>query len=175
MARRRRRAEQKQQPDLSRQTSVRWDRWLWLVIVACSLGAYATSFEGAFLFDEDRHILQNESIRSLWPLGPVLSASRRPLVNLSLAINYAVGGLDVWGYHAFNVCVHILGGLVLFGVVRRTLARSPWDEMVGVSGPWLAASTALIWVVHPLNTQAVTYIIQRGESIYGGRHCLESR
>ncbi|HEX3728296.1 MAG TPA: tetratricopeptide repeat protein, partial [Opitutaceae bacterium] len=83
-----------------------------------------------------------------------LTVGGRPLVNLSLALNYAAGGLHPEGYHALNLAVHLLAGLALFGLMRRTL-----DSL----GAGLAV--ALLWTVHPLQTEAVSYIVQRTESL----------
>ena len=85
----------------------------------------------------------NPTIRHLWPIGPVLmppmSASTvagRPLLNLSFALNYAFGGLEERGYHITNLAIHILAGLALFGIVRRTLLLPKFrdDARLGGSG-----------------------------------------
>lgn len=136
------------------------------LLVVVPLLAYSNSFKGAFVFDDLGHIQEDESIRHLGQLGPLLEkAGTRPLLNLSVAMNYAIGGLDVAGYHVFNVAVHLLAGLTLFGIVRRTL-RLPrlQDTFAAVADP-LALGVALLWMVHPLTTQAVTYVIQRCESM----------
>ena len=137
------------------------------LIVAAAAGAYATSFFGAFQFDDIPAILENPTVRHLWPLGiplrpppGALTVSGRPILNLSLALNYAVSGYHPWSYHAFNLLIHIGVALVLFGIVKRTLA--------GTGGPKPAVSAlavALIWAVHPLTTETVTYIVQRAESL----------
>jgi len=85
------------------------------------------------------------------------------VVCLTLAGNYALGGLNVWGYHAFNLAVHLLSALVLFGVARRTLEEGSFRDQLGGVAVWLAAAITLIWEVHPLQSESVTYIIQRGE------------
>jgi tetratricopeptide (TPR) repeat protein len=134
------------------------------LIVAAGLAAYANSLRGPFLFDDVSSIPENPSIRHLWPLAGVLrppaagglTVGGRPLVNLSLALNYAWGGLRPEGYHAFNLAVHLLAGLTLFGLARRTL---------GSLGAGFAV--ALLWTVHPLQTEAVTYVVQRTESLMG--------
>ncbi|MDO8631470.1 MAG: hypothetical protein Q7R41_13365, partial [Phycisphaerales bacterium] len=165
--------------------------------------AYGNSFGGAFLFDDMFHIVENERIRRLWPPWPLLSGER-PVVEVSLAINYALGELRPWGYHAFNLAIHILAGLTLFGVVRRTMTRiaakprsHEATEENGITAPrwsrgvrrqsghnrestignlqsppafttaWTAWAIALLFLVHPLQTQSVTYVIQRGESMMG--------
>jgi len=139
------------------------------IIAAAALAAYANSFHGPFVFDDFGTIAQNRTIRHLWPIWAPLSpptegmpVTGRPIANLSFAINYAFGGLNVWGYHAANLAIHVLAGLTLFGIIRRTLARL---GMAGATG--LACGIALIWTLHPLQTESVTYISQRAESLMG--------
>ena len=140
--------------------------WLGVIVVLAGLAAYANSFDGQLLLDDLPHIEHNKSIQQLWPVWDCLRG-RRPVVNLSLAVNYAISGLRVGSYHAFNLGVHLLAGLTLFGIVRRTLTLSAWRPRYAGAAPWLALAVALLWVLHPLNTQSVTYIIQRGESMMG--------
>ncbi len=141
-----------------------WRRALPLIVVAAALFVYANSLDGAFVLDDDQNIEDNRRIRSLGNLDEILSAGR-PLVELSLALNYAYGELDPAGYHAFNILIHILVALTLYGVVRRTLLLPRLCERFGTSSHWLALAISLLWTVHPLTTQAVTYVIQRGESM----------
>ncbi len=143
------------------------------LIVAAGLLAYCNSFTGPFIFDDRASIIENPSIRRLWPIGRLISAKRgttvagRPVLNLSLAVNYQISALDVWSYHLVNLTVHILAGLVLFGIVRRTLLSKGLAERFGRVSTSLALICALIWLVHPLQTGSVTYIIQRAESLMG--------
>ena len=136
-----------------------------LAVVVAGLLAYHSSFFGPFVFDDVFHITENSHIRRLWPPWDVLSHSSRPVVHLSLAVNYALGGLNPWGYHLFNVVVHILAGLTLYGVVRRTFLSEPLQPTFGGAASSLAGAITLIWLVHPLQTESVTYTIQRGESL----------
>jgi Tfp pilus assembly protein PilF len=153
-----------------------------LLVVAAGLLAYHNSFTGGFIIDDVGSILENPSIRRLWPIWQPLSPPHRhgltvegrPLINLSLAINYALGGYNVWGYHALNLLIHILAGLTLFGIVRRTLLQPApirsgpaLRDRFGAVADELALATALLWTVHPLQTESVTYIIQRAESMMG--------
>jgi tetratricopeptide (TPR) repeat protein len=146
---------------------------LGVLLVLAAAAAYANSWGVPFLFDDIPSVFENPTIRQLWPLSTPLSppngfgftVSGRPLVNLSLAINWAVGGADVTGYHVFNFAIHALAGLTLFGLARRTLRR---PVLAGTFGGWalpLAGAMALGWMLHPLQTEAVTYIIQRAESM----------
>ena len=93
--------------------------------------------------------------------------TRRPVVNLTLAVNYAIGGLDVRGFHVGNLLIHLLAALTLYGIVRRTLLSPLLKERFGHAASALALAAALIWSVHPLQTEAVTYLTQRTESLMG--------
>ena len=130
------------------------------VLVLAALVAYHNSFSGPFVFDSDLAITDNPSIRHLWPIWTALHppaggspVSGRPLANLSFALNYALGGTDVRGYHALDLVLHILAGLTLFGVLRRTLGAPPGWPAQGApaGGVWLpdtaALGVAVIWTV----------------------------
>jgi protein O-mannosyl-transferase len=143
-----------------------------VLVLAVSI-VYANSLHGPFIFDDEPSIESNPSIRSL-ELPRVLLAppeavtvTGRPLVNLSLALNYAVGGLAVEGYHLVNLALHILAALALFGLVRRTLLLPTMAERFGSAATGLALSVALLWAVHPLQTESVTYTVQRAEVLVG--------
>ena len=144
-----------------------------VIIVIAALAAYHNSFAGPFIFDDVPSITENPKIRHLWPWwwpqSPAkgLTVEGRPVVNFTLAINYALGGLAPWGYHALNLAIHILAGLTLFGIVRRTLLRPTLSGRFGAEATPLALAIALIWTVHPLQTEAVTYVVQRAESLMG--------
>jgi len=198
-----------------------------LVLVGAALLAYHNTFQVPFLFDDNSSIRDNPSIRSLasaWLPPPTggLTVSGRPLLNFTLAVNYAVSGTEVWSYHAVNLLIHALAGCVLFGIVRRTLLRPPCRSLLArstSSGPrasrgagdarvptnasgaespasrllqktvetrvsafrdespasrllqpdacGLALAVALLWTLHPLQTEAVTYLVQRAESLVG--------
>jgi Flp pilus assembly protein TadD len=139
-----------------------------VLIAAAAAAAYANSLGGPFIFDDLAAIAKNPTIQPGWTLAGVLrgplgtSASGRPLLNLSLALNQSIGGAQVAGYHALNLLIHMAAGLVLFGVVRRTLERIAWPGATGA-----ALAVALLWTLHPLQTESVTYVIQRAESLMG--------
>jgi len=136
-----------------------------LLVVAIGLLVYHNSLRVGFILDDQGHITENSHIRHLWPPWDIILHTSRPVVLLSVALNYALGGLNPWGYHLFNVAVHILAALALFGVARRTFLSEPLRSRFGEAAEQLAAVISLIWLVHPLQTEAVTYIIQRGESL----------
>jgi protein O-mannosyl-transferase len=152
---------------------VKAQKFMPLLVVAAGLLAYHNSFTGPFLFDDLRSIPENQTIRHLWPIWQPLSPPHRtsvdgrPLIKLSLAVNYAIGGTAVQGYHALNLIIHILAGLTLFGIVRRTLLQPKLRERFGAVADKLALAVAVLWTVHPLLTESVTYVIQRTESLMG--------
>ncbi len=143
------------------------------IIVLAAFAAYHGSFAGAFVYDDRPAIVDNPTIRHLWPPAPWLTGSPerglpvdgRPLMSLSLALNYAWGGLSVRGYHAFNFVIHVLAGLTLFGLVRRTLDRPALQTRFHANATAIALAVATLWTVHPLQTEAVTYVVQRAESM----------
>jgi len=134
-------------------------------IAVAALAIYANTFSNGFVFLDTADIVGNATIRHLSELGRVLAppaaggltVGGRPLVNFTLALNYAVSGVDPWSYHLANALIHLGAGLALFGVVRRTPPRSTL----------FAFSVALLWTVHPLQTEAVSYVVQRAESLMG--------
>jgi Flp pilus assembly protein TadD len=133
------------------------------LIVGAALAVYHATFSAPFVFDDALIVANNPTIRHLGgALVPPHNGSTvdgRPLVNLSLAINYALSGTKVWSYHAVNLAIHVLAGLTLLGVVRRTVRGDRGRATA------LAFAIALLWTVHPLQTEAVTYIAQRAESL----------
>ena len=132
-----------------------------MLLVAAGVAAYANSLHGPLVFDDLTSIGDDASIRHLWPPWAPLKESTRPTAAWTFAVNYALGGLRVEGYHAVNLLIHLSAGLVLLGVARRTL--KPYFA----SSDWLALAIALLWTVHPLQTEAVTYIVQRQEALMG--------
>ncbi|HSF03462.1 MAG TPA: glycosyltransferase family 39 protein, partial [Solirubrobacterales bacterium] len=140
-------------------------------MLACVL-AYARSFAGPFIFDDLESIPDNPNIRQLWPITVPLSPppnlgalGGRPLVSLSFAVNYALGGLDVRGYHALNLAMHAIAALLLWRVAARTLASPALLGRYGGEGT--AFAIALVWSLHPLLSEPVTYIVQRTELMMG--------
>ncbi len=139
----------------------------WLLALAGVL-VYANGLRGPFIFDDAFSIVGNEPLRAMeapWAPAAHNPLSARPVVALTLALNHAIGGLDVRGYHAVNIAVHVLAAVVLYGVVRRTLLGEALRERFGPAGSYLAAAVALLWMVHPVQTECVNYVTQRTESL----------
>lgn len=137
--------------------------WLPLGLIALAAGlAYANTFNVPFLFDDEGQIVSNIYVRQLFS-PRVLSDTTRPVTRLTYAVNYALHGLDVHGYHAVNLALHILAAWALFGLVRRTLWCEGIPDRLRQRATPLAFVIALFWAVHPLTTSAVTYLSQRAE------------
>lgn len=142
-------------------------RLLPFLIVIPALLAYRNSFDGVFVFDDRPSIVENPYIRNHAPWAHPLKAmqaprnitlSGRPVASFTFAMNYALAPASaktaVWGYHATNLAIHLIATLLLFGVIRRT-----------TNSALAAGAAAIVWSVHPLTTGAVTYIVQRVESL----------
>jgi len=136
--------------------------WPIAVIVLACVAAYWPSFGGAFVYDDLSNIVENEAIRQFWPPDPWLDKGRRPLVALTFVANYAMGGLDPVGYHAVNLAIHTLVALSLAGLIGRSARLLGWGAG---EARHFAFGCALLFAVHPLATQAVTYTVQRSESL----------
>src|SRR5688572_15191983 len=96
-----------------------------VIIITAACIAYANTFHVPFFFDDLSSIVDNPTIRYLsaffvLPDDGSSSSAGRPLINFSFAINYAIGGLDVRGYHLVNLLIHIGAALTLLGLLRRT-------------------------------------------------------
>lgn len=134
-------------------------------VVLCAL--YANTLHAPFILDDKDNIVENRHIRleSLSVQGVLDAALRspriwRPAANLSFALNYYLGGYRVWGYHAVNILIHVMTAIAVFLLFRVTLAQSKTKDT-----DLIAFWAALIWAVHPIQTQAVTYIVQRMTSM----------
>src|SRR5437762_12382059 len=76
-------------------------------IVAIGAIAYHGSLSAPFIFDDLQRIVDNTRVHRLWPLTDVLAGTSRPLLMLTLAVNHALGGLNVRGYHLVNLAIHV--------------------------------------------------------------------
>ncbi|MFT5087758.1 MAG: tetratricopeptide (TPR) repeat protein [Candidatus Latescibacterota bacterium] len=136
-----------------------------LAIALATCAVYANSLNNPFLFDDLFHIVTNPDIRHIWPLwipheeSTWSSLNARVLVRLSLACNYALGELNPVGYHLFNLGCHVLCAITLYGVARRALLETHFAARAA----GLALTVAMVWVLHPINSECINYISQRSE------------
>lgn len=145
-----------------------------ITLVVVTWLTYLPSVRAPFLFDDVVATVENPTIRDLAALDQILSPPRngsgvtgRPLVNASLALNYAIGGLSTYGYHVFNVLLHAASGLLLFGIMLRTLLTPRLHRTYFATSPLPAFAVALLWCLHPLQTESVSCVIQRTELLVG--------
>jgi hypothetical protein len=135
------------------------------VIAAITVIAYSNTFTAVFHFDDMPSIVDNYLIKRVTAenISAILQGVR-PVVYLSLMLNYALGGLNVVGYHVFNIAVHIANSFFVYLLISRTLGlpalRDKYDT--GQSRR-MALFAALLFSIHPVQTEAVTYIISRTE------------
>ena len=150
-------------------TRTNWTLLAPLILIAGVVLAYFNSLTGPFIFDDVLNIRNNHELRRLWPIwktiwGPLATGvSGRPVVQLSFALNYAVHKFDVRGYHVTNLFLHIATSLTLFGILRRTFISRPLAPRFGPHAAPLALIAAMIWQVHPLLSDSVTYLSGRTE------------
>jgi tetratricopeptide (TPR) repeat protein len=154
-------------------TSPRWIPLCAAGLVAVTLLVLWPALRVPFFFDDTGDVVDNPEIRQLWPplwltAGPPESnaLAGRPVSALSFALVYAVAGESAIAQHAVNLLLHAAAALVLFGLVRRTLLlprAGPFPPEVATA---LGAVSALLWAIHPLNTEPVAYAVQRTEQLW---------
>lgn len=147
-------------------------RWLRAcVLVVVGVAAYSNTAHVPFLFDDVVSIVNNRTLRPFSPrvLTPPAetTVAGRPVANASFALNAAISGLRLPPLHWTNLALHLLAGLLLMALVRRTLQLPRFGGAYVKSAEPLALFAALLWVVHPVQTESVTYLVQRVESLAG--------
>src|SRR3990167_5669134 len=142
---------------------------LFSAIILCCVGIiiYSNTLHGSFHFDDTGSIVENVSIRHLTDLAAIWNFwPTRFITYLSLAINYHFNGLNVFGYHLFNLIVHLGSAFLVWWLALLTLSTPRMkDEKISDHGDLIALFIGLLFVAHPIQTQAVTYIIQRAASL----------
>lgn len=133
-----------------------------VAVAAATIAAYSGTLRAPFIYDDPVWVMGGSGAH-----GPSGAASGRPLLALSFALNRAVGGINPLGYHLVNIAIHVAAALVLLGIVRRTLCLLPgsFPRLADRTAP--AVGAAFLWALHPANTEAVTYVSQRSESLAG--------
>lgn len=148
-----------------------WLRWVGpLLVVAVGLAAYANAFRGPFVFDDVQQIRDNPMVRDLGTFlrdgGGYRSMPGRFVAYLTFALDYRLGGGSPFRFHAFNVAVHLANALLVHALVV-TLFRTPRASRSAIApaSGTVAFVAAVLFVAHPIQTQAVTYIVQRVTSL----------
>jgi len=134
------------------------------IIAGMVLITYSNTFTASFHFDDNPTIVENLSIKHFtW--GSVLGSfsGTRPVVNLSLLLNYQVSGLNVIGWHIFNIGFHIVNCIFVFLFFLQTFDLPVLHKQYGNRARQMALFGALLFGLHPIQTESVTYIISRTE------------
>ena len=149
-----------------------------LSLIAVVLLAYAKALDAGFVYDDIGSIVENHHVqwevlsvdgaRAAWLESP----THRLVANWSFGFNYFVSGLDPRSFHAVNLVIHVLAVLGVYALIR-TLARRSSPEVEESAARAVAWVAAAIFAAHPIQTQAVTYVVQRMASL-GGLFCLIS-
>lgn len=145
------------------------------LVVLLGFFAYSNTFDVPFQFDDQINIVESPIVRDLGRLGDPdslnaphmkMAARNRPVGYLTFAFNYSLHGLDVTGYHIFNLAVHLVNAILVY-LFFVCMFRTPLLEASALkSNPrHVALFAALLFVSHPVQTQAVTYIVQRLASL----------
>ncbi|MEO6877930.1 MAG: hypothetical protein ABI205_05570, partial [Gemmatimonadaceae bacterium] len=159
----------------------RWVRWAVITILIAATVAFSGAFDAPFQFDDVASIPRNPTIEristeTLSPPDGGLAVSGRPIANLSLAVNHAINqalGVDerpdpagahkTLSYHIVNLLLHLFCGLLIFGIVRRTVLLGSGLSEWTADGDAIAIAVTALWLLHPIQTDAVDYVVQRTE------------
>ncbi|HSM91972.1 MAG TPA: tetratricopeptide repeat protein, partial [Anaeromyxobacteraceae bacterium] len=156
-------------------------RHRWAIAVAlCAVAAvaYLPSIDGAFQFDDNGIFTSPAALAPSAYLSPATwRAQARPLTSLLFAVDHAIGGFRPRVWHATNVAIHLAAVLLAWLLARRLLARAFGQEGEGASAPpgaptgpaatveWIALAAAALFALHPIQTEAVSYLSQRAEAL----------
>ena len=149
-------------------------------VVALTVVAFLPALDGQFLnWDDDKNLVTNEGYRGLgwsqvrWMFTTTLMGHWIPLTWLTLGVNYVVGGMAPWGYHAGNLGLHAANAVVFYAIARRLLAAGAGGEGTEDSAGrasrvgWGAAAAAAVFAVHPLRVESVAWVTERRDVLSG--------
>jgi hypothetical protein len=143
-----------------------------LIFSVVGYALYSNTFDSPFVFDDITQIKDNPDIRiSELSFNEIIRAGfgekfakSRPVGNISFALNYYFHQYRLAGYHLINIVIHIVTGILLFYFFKTTLSLPSVKSNYSRSSA-IAFFAALVWLVHPIQTQSVTYIVQRLNSL----------
>ncbi len=140
----------------------------YLLISIVTLIVFFNTFQNEFVFDDESVVQNNESIRTLTNIPKyftgeegfhkVIGKYYRPFVSATYATDYALYGLSSKGFHITNVIIHLIASLLLFKILSLLFAKSKYSNFIALMG-------ALLFVVHPIHTEAVSWVSGRTDSI----------
>lgn len=152
-------------PSPDKQTGFKHIIFSLLAIIILGTIVYSNTFDASWHFDDHTAIVENYGIRNLKATATAVRASRW-IGFTTFALNYHFGKLEVFGYHLVNTCIHLISAILVYFLVLLTL-KTPYlkDSSISRYTASLSLASALIFVAHPIQTQAVTYIAQRFTSL----------
>ncbi len=130
------------------------------LIVILAMIIYLNTFDASFHFDDTPAIVENYAIHR-FDLKEIFSTSTRPILDITFAINYYFGKLNVFGYHLVNLMLHIANGVMLYFILLWTINQVNSRNPVNPINFRVPLYASLIFIAHPIQTQAVTYIVSR--------------
>ena len=134
------------------------------IIAGIILIAYSNTFTASFHFDDTASIEENYLIKRVTVNNLVdIIKGVRPVVYLSIMLNYQLSGLNVVGWHIFNIGFHVANSFLVYLLISRTLSLPTLAKRYADKAKRMALFAALLFAVHPIQTEAVTYIISRTE------------
>lgn len=148
--------------------------FLFLLLTAAIFLLYSPALTSPFLFDDINNIEHNRAVQmSELSISSLKKAAHgpRPVAMLSFAFDYYLHGLNPFWFRVTNIFIHIGTAMILYFTLCRTM--SLLTEDVGQQEHrWMPALSTLLWAVHPLQIQSVTYIVQRMNSLAGFFCCF---
>jgi protein O-mannosyl-transferase len=143
------------------------NHYVYLLIIILGIIIYANSSNVPFQYDDEIRILENTKIQKLSDINTIWNQNKRRFFGyLTIAVNYHIGQEKVFGYHIFNLFIHLVASLTVY-ILVNLLFQTPrlLQKLSEKEKQYISTGTALIFLCHPLQTQSVTYVIQRFTSI----------
>jgi len=130
-----------------------------ILIIICSVSVYYNSLNAPFIYDDTR-VIENLDIQKLNNIGLILTKYDRQLTYLTFLLNYHFNKQNTFGYHLFNVIIHTLTSILVFFLIKRIVFFTNNRNSI-----LLPLTVSLVFAVHPINTEVVTYIYNRSSSL----------
>src|SRR3989339_884506 len=136
-------------------------RFLALAAIAVAVFiSYSNTFHASFHFDDAYVVDHDSAIRNFDWKGILQEAPSRSVGNLTFAVNYFLGKREPFGYHAVNLAIHLCAAICVYFLALLLLTTPALRERPLRRAQGFPLSVALLFAVHPIQTQAVTYIVQ---------------
>src|SRR3989304_417906 len=148
-----------------------------LLIASLSIIVYFNAFDNGFHYDDEHYIVINPFLEKLENVPYLFTTPRfysddraftahyRPLVYVSYALNKITGGNNPFGYHVVNLAFHIGSAMLLYLIIKAMLDCG--EEVRSKTNFFIALSAAIIFAVHPFNSEVVNYITARSSVMSG--------